>query len=43
MRAAIALLREQGAEVVEAAFIVELGFLGGRQKLGISSAAMVTY
>jgi adenine phosphoribosyltransferase len=43
MRAAIDLLKEQGAEVLEAAFIVELGFLGGKDKLGVPSAAMVTY
>ncbi len=32
--AACKLLSDQGAEVVECAFIVELGFLGGREKLG---------
>jgi adenine phosphoribosyltransferase len=34
MKAAIELLQGQGAEIVEAGFIVELGFLDGRAKLG---------
>jgi adenine phosphoribosyltransferase len=33
MRAALELVRSQGAEVVLVAFVVELGFLGGRKKL----------
>ena len=32
--AALRLLRECGAEVVSAQFLMELGFLGGRKKLG---------
>jgi adenine phosphoribosyltransferase len=44
MRAAIDLIRAQGGEVVEVAFIVELAFLGGRQRLGdVPSTAIVTF
>ncbi|HNU52774.1 MAG TPA: adenine phosphoribosyltransferase, partial [Verrucomicrobiota bacterium] len=32
--AAVALLRRLGAEVVEAGFLIELSFLGGRRRLG---------
>lgn len=38
------LVTDRGAEVVEAAFVVELSFLGGRAKLGaVPSFALVTY
>jgi adenine phosphoribosyltransferase len=43
MRAAVELLKKHGAEVVEAAFIVELGFLKGRSKLDVPCAALVSY
>jgi len=42
--ATIALFERLGAQVVEAAFVVELGFLGGREKLGSTSVySQVTY
>lgn len=42
--AACSLLRDAGAQVVEAAFIVELGFLDGRRRLGeIECYSMVQY
>lgn len=34
MGATLELIRDQGVEVVEAAFLVELSFLNGREKLG---------
>lgn len=44
MRATIDLVREQGAEVVEAAFVVELGFLDGKSRLdGVPTHSIVTY
>ena len=44
MEAAIHLLKGQGAEVVEAGFIIELGFLNGRARLGdVPCAAVVNY
>lgn len=44
MRAAIELLRGHGAEVVEAAFVVELSFLKGRARLdGVPVASMVSF
>ncbi len=43
MAAAIGLLRQAGADPIEAAFLIELGFLGGRQKLDLPSTALVCY
>jgi adenine phosphoribosyltransferase len=44
MRATIDLVREQGAEVVGAAFVVELGFLKGRERLAdVDCHAVVQY
>jgi adenine phosphoribosyltransferase len=43
MRAAVELVRERGAEVVECAFLVELAFLGGREKVGAPCASVVVY
>lgn len=44
MRAAVDLVQEQGAEVVEAAFVVELGFLKGRERLSdIECHSVVVY
>lgn len=38
------LVQERGAQVVEAAFVVELSFLGGREKLGaVPSWSLVKY
>ena len=41
--AAHALLRQVGAEVVAAAFIIELSFLGGRQSLDLPTTSLVAY
>ena len=38
-----ALLRQVGAEVVAAAFIIELSFLGGRQRLDLPITSLVAY
>ena len=38
-----ALLRQVGAEVVAAAFIIELSFLGGRQRLDLPTTSLVAY
>ena len=44
MRAALDLVQARGAEVVETAFVIELGFLGGRSRLGtVPVAALVRY
>ncbi|HIJ61593.1 MAG TPA: adenine phosphoribosyltransferase [Rhodospirillaceae bacterium] len=43
MNAAIHLLRRMGAEVVGAACIIELTFLGGRGKLDVPVTSMVAY
>lgn len=43
MAAAIALLREVGAEVTGAAFIIELSFLKGREKLDVPVTTLVSY
>ncbi len=43
LQAAIELVRRQGGSVEGAACIIELAFLGGRQRLGVPLAAMVTY
>jgi adenine phosphoribosyltransferase len=43
MAAAITLLRLCGAEVAAAAFIIELGFLGGREKLGVPIETLMVY
>ena len=37
------LLRQLGAEVVAAAFIIELSFLGGRQRLDLPITSLVAY
>ncbi|MEJ0063362.1 MAG: adenine phosphoribosyltransferase [Alphaproteobacteria bacterium] len=41
--AAVALCRHVGAEVVRAAFVIELNFLGGRQKLDVPVTSLVRY
>ena len=41
--AAHSLLRRVGAEVVAAAFIIELTFLGGRQRLDLPITSLVAY
>lgn len=43
MAAAIALCRGVGAEVVAAACIIELSFLGGRQRIDVPVTSMVAY
>jgi adenine phosphoribosyltransferase len=43
LQAAIELVRRQGGSVEGAACIIELAFLGGRQRLGVPLAAMVSY
>ena len=44
MRAAVDLVTCQGADVVEAAFVVELGFLNGRDRLsGVPCHSVVRY
>ncbi|MHA1537890.1 MAG: adenine phosphoribosyltransferase [Alphaproteobacteria bacterium] len=43
MQASIELLRSRGAEVVGSACIIELIFLGGRERLGIPFEALVAY
>ena len=43
MAASIALLREVGAEVTGAAFIIELAFLKGREKLDVPVTTLVSY
>jgi len=43
MRAGIELLRQVGAEVPAAAAIIELNFLGGRQRLDLPFEALVSY
>jgi adenine phosphoribosyltransferase len=41
--AAITLARKIGAEVLHAAFIIELSFLNGRQKLNVPVTSLVSY
>ena len=41
--AAVELLKKAGANVVEAAFLVELDFLSGRDKLGVPSYSIIHY
>lgn len=41
--AAVTLIRRQGAIVVGCGFLVELGFLGGRQKLDVPVSAVLKY
>ena len=43
LQAAIELVRRQGGSVEGAACIIELAFLGGRRRLGVPLAAMITY
>lgn len=43
MAASINLLRGCGAEVVATGFIIELGFLGGREKLDVPAEALMTF
>lgn len=43
MAAAIALAREVGAEVVAAACIIELKFLGGRERLDVPFSSILAY
>jgi adenine phosphoribosyltransferase len=42
-KAAIDLAQGQGAEVVAAAFLLELTFLGGAAKLGVPHSALIRY
>ncbi len=37
------LVRSQGAEIVECAFVIELGFLEGRERLGFPVYALTSY
>jgi adenine phosphoribosyltransferase len=42
--AAIALLQKIGAQIIEASFLIELGFLNGRSKLdGVKVRSLVQY
>jgi adenine phosphoribosyltransferase len=43
LQAAIALVQRQGGMVAGAACIIELAFLGGRQRIGVPLTAMITY
>ena len=43
MAAGIALLRQVGAEVAGTAALIELGFLGGRERLDVPFDALVRY
>jgi len=43
MRAAVALVRDTGATVVETSYLVELAFLGGRAKLDVPSVSLLKY
>jgi adenine phosphoribosyltransferase len=43
LQAAIELVRRQGGSVEGAACIIELAFLGGRRRLGVPLAAIITY
>lgn len=42
-QAAIALCRQIGAEVLRAAFIIELAFLQGRARLGVPVTSLIAY
>ena len=41
--AAVTLARKVGADVVHAAFIIELSFLGGRKKLDVEVSSLLSY
>ena len=41
--AAIELIRQQGAEVLHAVFVIELDFLGGRTKLDVQTSSLLHY
>lgn len=41
--ATIALAKKVGAEVIHAAFIIELAFLNGRAKLGVPCTSLISY
>ena len=43
MRAGIDLLRQVGADVAAAAVLIELSFLGGRERLGLPFESLVAY
>ena len=43
MAAGVSLLRSVGAEITAAAVLIELTFLGGRQKVGLPVEALVAY
>ena len=43
MKAAVALLREAGADVAGAAFIIELNFLGGRDELDVPCKSLISF
>ncbi|MEE8285017.1 MAG: phosphoribosyltransferase family protein, partial [Alphaproteobacteria bacterium] len=43
LAAAIELIGRQGADVVGAACIIELTFLGGRERIGVPFRTLVTY
>jgi adenine phosphoribosyltransferase len=42
-KAAVELARLQGADIVAAAFVIELGFLNGAATLGVPSVSLLTY
>ncbi len=41
--AALALVRQAGAEIIHAAFVIELDFLGGRKRLDVPATSLVHY
>lgn len=41
--AALSLIRKQGAEVLRAAFVIELDFLRGRTRLDVETSSLVRY
>jgi adenine phosphoribosyltransferase len=43
MGAAVSLIQKVGGTVTGAAFIIELSFLGGREKLGVPSLSLMSY
>ena len=43
VQAAVTLLKHIGAEVVHAGFLIELNFLEGRDKIGVSATSLVQY
>ena len=43
VQAMVELVEKTGGDIIEAAFIVELGFLEGRKKIGVPVFSLVTY